>query len=91
MCPGTSRAHYAPKLKKRTALLRRLKEFRQYQSQPMDRVIELINPVLREIRMLRLTWRSWKRDYGCRNAGHRESGGITTGACWFPRQFSTLP
>ena len=72
MCPGKSCAHYTPKLKKRTALLRRLKEvFRQYQSQPMDRVIELINPVLREIRMLRLAWRSWKRDYGCRNAGHR--------------------
>jgi RNA-directed DNA polymerase len=37
-----------PKLKKRTALLRRLKEvFRRYQSQPVDRVIALINPVLR--------------------------------------------
>jgi RNA-directed DNA polymerase len=42
------RAHYTPKLKKRTALLRKLKEvFRRYQSQPVDRVVQLINPVLR--------------------------------------------
>jgi RNA-directed DNA polymerase len=42
------RAHYTPKLKKRTALLRKLKEvFRRYQSQPVNRVVELINPVLR--------------------------------------------
>jgi RNA-directed DNA polymerase len=42
------RAHYTPKLKKRTALLRKLKEvFRRYQSQPIDRVIQLINPILR--------------------------------------------
>ena len=42
------RAHYTPKLKKRTALLRTLKEvFRRHQSQPVDRVVQLINPVLR--------------------------------------------
>jgi RNA-directed DNA polymerase len=42
------RANYAPKLKKRTALLRKIKEiFRRFQSQPIDRVIELINPILR--------------------------------------------
>jgi len=42
------RANYAPKLKKRTALLRKLKEiFRRFQSQPIDRIIELINPILR--------------------------------------------
>jgi RNA-directed DNA polymerase len=42
------RAHYTPKVKKRTALLRKLKEvFRRYQSQPVDRVVQLINPVLR--------------------------------------------
>jgi len=42
------RAHYTPKLKKRTALLRKLKGvFRRYQSQPVDRVVQLINPVLR--------------------------------------------
>jgi RNA-directed DNA polymerase len=35
-------------MKKRTALLRKLKEvFRRYQSQPVDRVVQLINPVLR--------------------------------------------
>ena len=34
---GAWRAHYTPKLKKRTALLRKLKEvFRRYQSQPVD-------------------------------------------------------
>ena len=45
---GVWRAQYTPKLKKRTALLRKLKEtFRRYQSQPLDRVVDLINPVLR--------------------------------------------
>jgi RNA-directed DNA polymerase len=45
---GVWRANYTPKLKKRTALLRKLKDvFRRYQSQPVDRVIALINPVLR--------------------------------------------
>jgi RNA-directed DNA polymerase len=39
---------YTPKLKKRTALLRKLKDvFRRYQSESMDRVVQLINPVLR--------------------------------------------
>ncbi|WP_430641819.1 group II intron maturase-specific domain-containing protein [Bradyrhizobium macuxiense] len=42
------RPHYTPKLKKRTALLRDLKEvFRRHRSQPIDRVINLINPKLR--------------------------------------------
>ena len=45
---GVWRADYTPKLKKRTALLRQLKEiFRSFQSQPVDRVVELINPILR--------------------------------------------
>jgi RNA-directed DNA polymerase len=45
---GSMRPHYTPKLKKRTALLRELKEvFRRYRSQPVERVISLINPVLR--------------------------------------------
>jgi RNA-directed DNA polymerase len=45
---GVWRAQYTPKLKKRTALLRKLKEtFRCFQSQPLDRVVDLINPVLR--------------------------------------------
>jgi RNA-directed DNA polymerase len=39
---------YTPKLKKRTALLRKLKAvFRRYRSQPVERVIYLINPRLR--------------------------------------------
>src|SRR2546428_9293625 len=45
---GAWRAHYTPKLKKRTALLRKLKDvFRRYQSQPVDRVVQLLNPILR--------------------------------------------
>jgi RNA-directed DNA polymerase len=45
---GVWRAQYTPKLKKRTALLRKLKEvFRRFRSQPLNRVVEIINPVLR--------------------------------------------
>ena len=45
---GTGGRGIRPSSKKRTALLRKLKEiFRRYQSQPVDRVIELINPILR--------------------------------------------
>lgn len=45
---GVWRAHYTPRLLRRTALLRKLKEvFRRYQSQPLDRVVTLINPILR--------------------------------------------
>jgi len=37
-----------PRMKARTKLIRRLKEvFRRHQSQPIDRVIDLINPILR--------------------------------------------
>src|SRR5437868_6219803 len=40
--------HYPPKLKKRTALLGKLRDmFRRFASQPIGRVIELINPILR--------------------------------------------
>jgi RNA-directed DNA polymerase len=47
-CQGRWRPQYTPRLKKRTALLEKLKEiFRRYGSQPMERVIELINPILR--------------------------------------------
>jgi RNA-directed DNA polymerase len=45
---GAMRPHYTPKLKKRTALLRELKEvFRRHRSQPIERVLSLINPILR--------------------------------------------
>jgi RNA-directed DNA polymerase len=45
---GVWRADYVPKLKKRTALLQTLTEiFRRFQSQPVERVVELINPILR--------------------------------------------
>ena len=45
---GVWRAQYTPKLKKRTALLRKLKEiFHRFRSQPLNRVVELINPILR--------------------------------------------
>ena len=40
--------HMTPRMKARTALLRKLKDvFRRYNSQPVDRVIFLINPILR--------------------------------------------
>jgi RNA-directed DNA polymerase len=45
---GVWRVKYTPKLKKRTALQQRLKAvFRRYRSQPVERVISQINPVLR--------------------------------------------
>ena len=45
---GAWRPHYTPKLKKRTALLGKLRDvFRRFQSQPVDRVVQLINPILR--------------------------------------------
>jgi RNA-directed DNA polymerase len=45
---GSWRAHYTPKLKKRTDLLRRLKAvFRAHESQPIGRVVQRINPILR--------------------------------------------
>ena len=45
---GAWRPQYTPKLKKRTALLGKLRDvFRRFQSQPAGRVIELINPILR--------------------------------------------
>jgi len=45
---GVWRTQCTPKLSQRTALLRKLKEiFRRFQSQPVDRVVQLINPVLR--------------------------------------------
>jgi RNA-directed DNA polymerase len=45
---GTWRPRYTPKLKKRTALLEKLKDiFHCFQSQPIGRVVALINPILR--------------------------------------------
>lgn len=45
---GRWRPHLTPKLKKRTALLRKLKEvFQSHRSQPLHRVIAIINPILR--------------------------------------------
>src|SRR3984893_4145953 len=45
---GAWQALYVPKQKKRRALTRKLKEvFRRYQSEPVGRVIEKINPILR--------------------------------------------
>ena len=45
---GVWRCSTSPKLKKRTALLRKLKEvFRRFQSEPAGRVVRLINPILR--------------------------------------------
>ena len=45
---GMWRPYYAPKLKKRTALFAKLREiFRRNVSQPVGKVIEMINPILR--------------------------------------------
>jgi RNA-directed DNA polymerase len=45
---GAWRPQYRPKLKNRTALLAKLRDiFRRFQSQPVGRVVELINPILR--------------------------------------------
>jgi RNA-directed DNA polymerase len=45
---GVWGVRYTPKIKTRTDLIRKLKEvFRRHQSQPVDRVIYLINPILR--------------------------------------------
>ena len=45
---GKWRPYYAPKLKQRTALLRKLKDiFRRFDSQPVGRVVQLINPIVR--------------------------------------------
>ena len=45
---GVWRPQYTPQIKARSALLRKLKEiFRRYRSQPVGRVVEIINPILR--------------------------------------------
>jgi RNA-directed DNA polymerase len=45
---GVWRPHYTPKLKKRTELVRKLKEvFRRWQSQPVGRIVKVITPMLR--------------------------------------------
>jgi RNA-directed DNA polymerase len=45
---GVWRPQYTPKLKKRTAVLAKLRNiFRRHASQPVGRVIEMINPILR--------------------------------------------
>ena len=45
---GKWRPHMTPKLTKRTALLSKLSDtFRQHRSQPLERVVQRINPVLR--------------------------------------------
>lgn len=45
---GKWRPNYAPQTKKRTALLRKLKEiFRRHRSQPVLKVVRRINPILR--------------------------------------------
>jgi len=45
---GKRRAQYTPKLKKRTDLMRRIKEvFWRYESQPVEVIVRQINPILR--------------------------------------------
>jgi RNA-directed DNA polymerase len=45
---GKWRPYYPPKLEQRTAVLRKLKDiFRRFDSQPVGRVVQLINPIVR--------------------------------------------
>ena len=45
---GKWRPYYPPKLKQRTVLLRKLKDvFRRFDSQPVGRVVQLLNPMVR--------------------------------------------
>jgi len=45
---GAQRSQYTPKLKKRTALLAKLREvFSRFRSQPVSRIVATINPILR--------------------------------------------
>ena len=45
---GVWRPQYSPQMKTRSALLRKLKKiFRRYRSQPVGRVVKIINPILR--------------------------------------------
>ena len=45
---GVWRPQYTPKMKRRTALLQKLKEvFRRWQAQPVGRMIAVINPIVR--------------------------------------------
>jgi RNA-directed DNA polymerase len=45
---GKWRPYYMPKLKQRTALLRKLKDiFRRFDTQPISRVVQLINRIMR--------------------------------------------
>jgi RNA-directed DNA polymerase len=45
---GNWRPYYPPKLMQRTALLRKLKDlFRRFISQPVGRVVQLLNPIVR--------------------------------------------
>jgi RNA-directed DNA polymerase len=47
---GRRGVRFRPRLKARTALLRKLKEvFRRFNSQPVGRVISLVNPILRGV------------------------------------------
>ena len=56
---GAWRAGYPPRPKKRTALLRKLQEvFRRSPSQPRERVVALINPMLRG-----WGWTRWRRPW----------------------------
>ncbi|MET4236575.1 hypothetical protein ACVWXN_010836 [Bradyrhizobium sp. i1.4.4] len=72
---GAMRPHYTPKLKKRTALVRVLKEvFRRHRSQPIERVINLINPMLRGVGELLRGGAFQKRLGG-------EEGQASSGAC----------
>ena len=70
------RPYYAPRLKKRTALLTKLKGiFRQNISQPVERVIEQINPILRGVGELLCRRRFERMLFVCPRLGGKEGSG----------------
>src|SRR5262249_39249168 len=83
---GKWQPYYSPKLKQRTVLLRKLKEvFRRFDSQPVARVVQLINPILRGLGQLLCHWqrqsllRSYPRLGGEEGATAFDAGPKSTG------------
>ena len=90
---GKWRPYYPPKLKQRTALLRKLKDiFRRFDSQPVGRVVQLINPILRGwVNYFAIGNASrYIESLGFRNCGEPslivERGGWPPGTCYKSRR-----
>ena len=83
---GVWRPQYSPQMKTRSALLRKLKKiFRRYRSQPVGRVVENINPILRgwvnyfaiiRAGVLVVFAAGWRRRYEAAYDARQETPGI---------------